>query len=106
MFTCQSHGGIKANDREFTGNIQNGLNYGFPDFWIQVIQLGSIIPGHAGAVIAMINEAGIPITSIHTTENYSRISAVVVMVVNFDLHPRISRQIRSIERIAGKGTIG
>ncbi len=35
--------------------LNNGLNHGFPNFRAQIIQLGSIIPWHSGAVVSVID---------------------------------------------------
>ena len=80
----QGHCRVKANDREFPGDIQDGLNNRFADGWIQVVQLRGIVPGHTCAVIAVIDEFCLPAAVIVTFENHCRVAAGVVMVLKVD----------------------
>ena len=57
MLFREGHGRVKADDGETAGDVQNRLDDRFTYLRIQVVQLRRVIPGHAGAIVAMVNVA-------------------------------------------------
>jgi len=105
VFFGQGHGCIEADDREFSGDIKNGLDDRFAYLRIQIVQLSRIVPGHAGSVVAMIDETGSTGVVVVMFEYHSCISAGVVMIFQVDANARTFGEIRSIELISREGRL-
>ena len=54
----EGHGGVKADDRKQARHMQDGLNDLLADGGVQVVELRGVVPGKAGAVVAVIDVAG------------------------------------------------
>ena len=59
MALGQGHGGVEANDRKQARHVQDGLNDLLAHRGIQVVELRGVVPGKAGAVVAVIDVAGL-----------------------------------------------
>jgi hypothetical protein len=57
----QSHGRIKTYDGKPAGHFKDFFNYRLPHLLLEHIQLGSVIPGHYGTIVSMIDVAGFPV---------------------------------------------
>src|SRR6202034_4073795 len=51
----KSHGRVKTDHRKEPRNVKDGLNHLLANGGIQVVELRSIVPGKAGAIIAVVN---------------------------------------------------
>ncbi len=69
--------------------MQNGLDHSLTDNGKHKIKLSSIIPRHAGAVIAVINIADITGPAVDAFEYDSGVSMVPIAVFNMNPHPFI-----------------
>src|SRR5512133_3242087 len=78
----QGHGSIEADDREHPGNMENGPGDSLAHFWVEVVQLGSVVPGGAAAVIAMVDVAGPAGAMIIMLEDHCRVPPLPVAVFN------------------------
>ena len=54
----QGHGGVKANDGKEARYVQDGLDDLLADGGVEVVELRGVVPGEAGAVVAVIDVAG------------------------------------------------
>src|SRR3954471_5865732 len=93
----ERHGGIKADDRRQARYIQDLLNHGFADFRIQIIELGGVIPGIAGAIVAVINKPRVSTPAIASTEHNRGVGFVVVVILNFDFDASVGREIWAVK---------
>src|SRR6185436_9208203 len=59
MFLGESHRRIKADDREISRHMQDGLNDGFAYFSLGIIKLRCVIPWEGGAIVTVIDIADI-----------------------------------------------
>ena len=101
----QCHGRVKADHRKQTRHMQNGLNHLLAHRWIQVIELRSVVPGKAGAVVAVIDEARLARVPVAPLEDHCGVCLLEVVVVNLDLHAAIVGEIGTIEAVCGIGRI-
>ena len=85
MAFCQHHCGIEANDGEEAGDMQDGLNDVLADVGLGVVELGGIVPGEGGAVVAVVDVAGLAGGVVAQAEGDGGVGLVVVMVVDLDL---------------------
>jgi hypothetical protein len=53
----QRHRGVEADDRELAGDVEDGLDDGLADLGFEEVQLGGVVPGHARAVVAVVDVA-------------------------------------------------
>ncbi len=105
MLLGQGHRSVEANNREFAGHVQDGLDNRFAHFWVQVIKLGRVVPGHGSTVIAMIDEFLVTGPEIYAFENHRGICAVVIVVIQVNPHALIPRKVCPIERIGRKWAV-
>jgi hypothetical protein len=54
----QGHGGVEADDGKEARDVQDGLDDLLADGGIEVVELGGVVPGKAGAVVAVVDVAG------------------------------------------------
>ena len=93
MLFCQGHGGIKADNREITGNMEDGLDDRFPQLRDQVVKLRRIVPGDTGAVIAVVDITGPSIAPIIVLEDDGGIALVPVAVLHLQSYRRVGRKV-------------
>ena len=55
MLLGQRHGGIETDDRELSGDMEDRLDHRLAHLRHQEIELRGVVPGHAGAVVAVID---------------------------------------------------
>ena len=89
VFFSQGHGGVKADDREPPRHFQDGLNDRFAHLGIQIVELGGVIPGHAGAVVAVVDVARAAVAVVVILEYHGCVGAAVIMVFNHHAHPAV-----------------
>ena len=71
----QGHGGVEADDGEAPGYVQDGLDDRFAHGGVEVVELGGVVPGHGGAVVAVVDVAGLPVAVILVLENHGSVAA-------------------------------
>jgi hypothetical protein len=54
----ERHGGVEADDREEARDVEDGLNDMLTDRGVEVVELGGVVPGKAGAIVAVLDVAG------------------------------------------------
>ena len=85
----QGHGGIKADDFKLSRHIKDYLDNLLPQLGIEIIELGRVIPGHGGAIIAMIDVPSIAIAVIVGLKDHGCVAAVIIMVFQMDTEIRV-----------------
>ena len=99
MAPGKGHGGIKADNWETAGDVQDGLDDRLAHFGLEIVKLGGVIPGHTGAVVAMIHIQVLPITFILVLKYHGRITVIVVMILQINTTARVRTEIRPAEGI-------
>ena len=75
------------------------------DFGHQIVQLGRVVPGHPGPVIAVIDIFFAPVSAIDSLEDDGCIASIVIMVFEIDPHLSVPRKIRPVEAIGGERAV-
>src|SRR5665213_384082 len=99
MTFCQCHGCVKAYDRKQARDMKNGLNDLFAHGWVEVVELRGVIPGEAGAVVAVIDVADFAGGLVATLKDYGSIGLLEVVVFNLDFDASVGGKIRSVETV-------
>src|SRR5512136_2072707 len=99
----QGHGGIETDDRKFPSHVEDRLNDSFPDFRIQVVQLGRIIPGHPGPVVAVVDKLFVATSPIYSFEDHGGIAPVEIMILEINSDLSMPGEVRSAKTISRKG---
>ncbi len=99
----ERHCSIEPDDGKQPRHIQNGLDYLLAHRWIEVVELSSVIPGKAGAVVAVVDVARVAGMLVAAAKHHCRIGLLEVMVFNLDLDASVVRKIGPIEAV---GRIG
>ncbi len=102
----KGHGGIEADNREATCNFENGLNNSLPRFRVKKIQLCRIVPGHAGAVVAVIDVAHLTGMSVHPFENYGGVAVIPVAVFYVKTDTSVFGKIGTVKTVSRVGWLG
>ena len=80
----QGHGGVETDDREVAGHMQDGLDDRLAHLGDQVVELGGVVPGDAGAVIAVIDVAGTTSAALDQAEDHGGVGLGPVAVLDLD----------------------
>ena len=102
----EGHGRVKANDRKQARDVQDGLNHLFADGSVQVVELRGVVPGKAGAVVAVIDVAGFAAGFIATAKDHGGIGLVVIVILDLEFNAAVVGEIGSFEGVGGIGRIG
>ncbi len=66
----QRHGRVEADNGKLSRNMEDRLDYGLAHLGVQEIQLGGVVPRHAGAVVAVVDEFLASGPEIHPLEDH------------------------------------
>src|SRR4030067_2329957 len=102
MTLGQRHGRVKANNRKLAGDVEDGLDDRLPRLRQQEIQLRRVVPGHIGAVIAVVDIAHLTGCGVDSLEYDRRIAMLPVSVLNLQHDARIVGEVSSGELICRK----
>ena len=97
---CQGHGGVKANDREETRHVQDGLDDLLAHRRIQVVELRRVVPREAGAVVAVIDVTQVSGAAVAALKDHGRVRLVVVVALDANLDVRIGGKVRATEIVS------
>ena len=101
----QGHGGVEADDRKQARHVQDGLDDLLAHRGIQVVELGGVVPGKAGAVVAVVDVAGLAGLAVAALEDDGGIGLLVVVVFDLDLDARVVGEIGTVEAVGGIGRV-
>jgi len=82
VFLGQGHGGVEADDGEVARHMENGADHRFAKLGDEIIQLGRIVPGRAGAVVAVVDIADTAAAVIHMLEDHRGVCSRPVAVLD------------------------
>jgi hypothetical protein len=101
----QGHRGVEANDRESPRDMQDRLNDGLAHFGFQIIQLRRVVPRITGAVVAVVDVTRLSGPAIRPPEDNGCVGALIIMVLDLDLHPVVIREIRPFKAVSRIGRV-
>ena len=101
----QRHRRVKADHRKEARHVQDGLDHLLADGWIQVVELRRVVPGKAGAVVAVINVASLAALQVAAAEDHRGVRLIIIMVLDLDLHARVTREIGAVETVDRVGRL-
>ncbi len=81
----EHHGGVEADDGEEARDVQDGLDDVLADVGLGVVELRGVVPGEGGAVVAVVDVAGLAGGVVAQAEGDGGVGLVVVVVVDLDL---------------------
>ncbi len=99
----QGHGGVEADDREQARDVEDGLNDLLADGWIEVVELGGVVPGEAGAVVAVIDVAGFAGGLVAAAEDDGGVGLGVVVILDFDFDAAVGGEVGAFEAVGRVG---
>ncbi len=103
MLFRQGHGGVEADDREASGDLDNLLQYGGAYLGQQKVELRRVVPRQVGAVVAVVDESLPAVAVVDMTEGDRRVAVVPVAVLDEDADFVAFAQVGTAEAIAGVG---
>ncbi len=105
VFLGQRHRCVKTDDGELPGNVQNRLDHRLPDLGIEVVQLGGVVPGHTGGIVAVVDVLLAAGPVVHALEDHRGVGTAVVMVLQIDPYALIPREIGAVEGVGGERAV-
>ena len=102
----QGHRGIEADDRELAGDVEDGLDDGLAYLRLEVVELSRVVPGHARAVVAVVDEADAAGPVVGPLEDDSGVGRVPVVIFDLDGDPLIIREVAAGKRVGGVRGVG
>ena len=103
MFARQSHGGIEADQAEPPGDGNDQVAHCLAYFREQEVELGRVVPGHVGAVVAVIDVTALPGAMILVFIDNSCITMIPVAVFDANAYFVCIAKIRSTETVGWVG---
>ncbi len=85
----QGHGGVEADDGEVAGHVQDGLDDGLAHLRVQIVQLSGVVPGHGGAIVAVVDVLLAPCPAVQPLEDHGGVGAGVVVILYEDAYPLV-----------------
>ncbi len=101
----EDHGGVEADDGEEPGDVEDGLHDVFADVGLGVVELGGVVPGEGGAVVAVVDVAGLVVAVGAQAEGDGGVGLVVVVVFDLDLDAGVGGEVGAVEGVDGEGAI-
>ena len=93
----EDHGGIEADDREPARDIDDGPDDRLADVGPQVVELRGVVPGEAGAVVAVVDVARLATPAVDALEHHRGVRGVRVVVLELDAHPLVEGQVGPVQ---------
>ncbi len=102
----EDHGGVKADDGEHVGDVEDGLDDVFADPVAGVIKLCGVVPGEGSSVVAVEDEACAALVMMMESKDDGGVGLVVVVVLDLDFDAAVGGDVGTVEGVAGEGTLG
>ena len=101
----QRHGGVEADDREETRDVEDGLDDLFADSGVEVVELRGVVPGETGTVVAVVDIASFAAGFVAAAENDGCIGLVEIVVFNLDFDSAVVGEIGAVVTVGGIGSV-
>src|SRR5690348_5180398 len=92
----QRHGSVEANDREEARYVKDGLDYLLSNRGIQVVELRGVVPGEAGAVVAVIDVARLSGPLVAAAKDDGGVGLLEIVVFDFDFDAGVVREVGAV----------
>ncbi len=102
----QHHRGVEADDREAPGDGEDRLDHLLADGRLAEVQLRGVVPGEAGAVVAVVDVAALARPAVAPLEDDGGVGVVPVVVLEADLDAVVLAQVLAAEPVGGVGGLG
>ena len=97
----EGHSGVEADDGKEPRDVEDCLDDLLADGGVEVIELRGVVPGKAGAVVAVVDVAGFAAGFVAAAEDDGGVGLVAVVVLDFDLDAAIVGEIGAFEAVGG-----
>ena len=101
----ERHRRVEADDREHARDVEDGFDDRVADLGLRVIELRGVVPRHAGAVVAVVDEAVLTGLAVVAAEHDGGVGLVPVALLDEHADARILGEIRPAELVAGEGRL-
>ncbi len=101
----ERHRGIEPDDGEPAGHREDRLDDGLADLRVEVVELRRVVPGHARAVVAVVDVADVARPAILAPEDHGGVGRIPVVVLDLDPDARVLGEVRPAERVGGVGAV-
>ena len=101
----QSHGRIKTDDGKEARDVEDGLDDLLADGGVQVVELRGVVPRKAGAVVAVVDVAGVAGVLVDAAEDDGGVGLLEVVVVDFDFDAAVGGEIGPVEAVGRVGRV-
>ena len=105
MALGQRHGGVKTDDRKEARDVKDGLDDLLAHGGIQVVELRGVVPGKAGAVVAVVDVAGLAGGFVAAAKDDGGVGLLEVVVFDFDFDAAVAGEIGTVEAVGGIGRV-
>ncbi len=105
VLPCQDHGRVEADDAEVGRHVPDALLDRFPRLGVEEVYLRRVVPGHAGAVVAVVDVADLARPPVLALEHHGGVAAGIVVVFQPDPHVGIFREVGAVEGIRWEGAM-
>ncbi len=95
----ERHGGVEADDREASGDGEDGLDDGLAHLGLDVVELRGVVPRHRCAVVAVVDEALLAAPAIASLERHRGVAVVEVVILDVDPDALVVRQVGPVVRV-------
>jgi hypothetical protein len=92
----EQHGHVAADRVAVPADRRQRLAHGVLGSPTAVVELGGVVPGHRGAVVAVVDVARLAAPAILALEGHRSVGVVVVVVLDVDPDALVGRQVRSV----------
>ena len=80
----ERHRRVEADDRELPRHVEDGLDDRLAHLGLEVVELRRVVPGHRGAVVAVVDEALLAAPVVDALEDHRGVGVVEVVVLDVD----------------------
>ena len=101
----QGHGGVETDDGKQARDVEDGLDDLLADGRVEVVELRGVVPGKAGAVVAVVDVAGFAAGFVAAAKDDGGIGLLEVVVFDLDFDAAVVGEIGAVEAVGGIGRL-
>ncbi len=101
----QRHRRVEPDDRKLPRDLEDGLDDLLAHRAAQVVELRRVVPGEAGAVVAVVDVLPVAGPLVAAQKDHGRVGLLVVVVLDLDLDAIVPRQVRAVEGVSRVGRV-
>ena len=93
VFFREHHRGVEPDDREIRGDVEDFLDDLLARLGIEKVDLGRVVPRHAGSVVPVVDVARVACRVVDALEYDRAVGLCVVMVLEVNADPAVMREV-------------